>query len=152
MTGRIRKDIRDYYRGLLIVIGLYFLLHYFFDAFCPSVLVTGFPCPGCGMTRAVLYLLKGQAARSYALNPAASLWMLWALYFAWQRYVKGKRTKSVIWLAMGIIVFMLVSYVYRMHMFFPDRPPYVYTPDNLLAERLPGYQEVVRKILLNRKG
>ena len=89
--GRIKQDIGQHGAGVLAVVVLYFVMHALFGAFCPSVIVTGFPCPGCGMTRAVLYLLKGQFLRSWALNPAAGLWGLWALWFAFESYIRGQQ-------------------------------------------------------------
>lgn len=141
---RIERDLRQYGVGLLAVLLLYFLCHGLFGAFCPSVLVSGFPCPGCGMTRAVLYLFRGQFARSWALNPAAGLWVLWALLWAYNRYIKGRRSKILQRAFWGILAFMLIAYIVRMVHYFPDRPPYVYRRDNLFARILPGYDKVVR--------
>ena len=87
--NRIKKDIRQYGPGILMAVLLYFLFHGLFGAFCPSLLIMGLPCPGCGMTRAVICLFKGEFARSWALNPAAGLWVMWALLFAYNRYIKG---------------------------------------------------------------
>jgi hypothetical protein len=36
---------------------------------CPFALVTGVPCPGCGMTRASLALLHGDLAAAFRLQP-----------------------------------------------------------------------------------
>lgn len=145
--NRIGRDIRQYGVGILAAVILYFLMHGLFSAFCPSVLISGFPCPGCGMTRAVLYLFRGQFARSWALNPAAVLWVLWVLLFAYNRYVKGRSPKFLMRLFLGILVFMVVAYIVRMGQYFPDRPPYVYTGDNLFARILPGYDGIVRHML-----
>lgn len=41
--------------------------------------VTGFPCPGCGMTRAVLSLLRGDIRTAFAYHP---LWVTLPL-LAW---------------------------------------------------------------------
>lgn len=132
---------------MLAVIVLYFVMHALFGAFCPSVIVTGFPCPGCGMTRAVLYLLKGQFLRSWALNPAAGLWGLWALWFAFERYIRGQKCKGLTWALCGIALFMISVYLIRMVRYFPDRPPYVYTPNNLFSRIIPGYRSIIKHLL-----
>lgn len=142
--NRIGKDVRQYGLGFLAVAVLYFVVHSLFDAFCPSVLISGFPCPGCGMTRAVIYLLRGQIGRSCAINPAGVLWAAWALLFAFERYGLGRRSKVTVRAAYVIAVFMIIVYIIRMKWYFPDRPPYVYTKENLFEKILPGYGRLVR--------
>lgn len=141
-AGRIRKDVKQYGPGMLAAVVLYFLIHAVFDAFCPSVLISGFPCPGCGMTRAVIYLFTGQLKRSWALNPAAVFWVIWAFWSAFERYGRGRRSKASFQAACGILLFMIIVYIVRMKMYFPDRPPYVYTKDNLFSEIIPGYDRI----------
>ena len=145
--GRIKQDIGQHGAGVLAVVVLYFVMHALFGAFCPSVIVTGFPCPGCGMTRAVLYLLKGQFLRSWALNPAAGLWGLWALWFAFERYIRGQKCKGLTWALCGIALFMISVYLIRMVRYCPDRPPYVYTPNNLFSRIIPGYRSIIKHLL-----
>lgn len=36
---------------------------------CPFAIVTHYPCPGCGLTRATLALLHGDVADAYHLHP-----------------------------------------------------------------------------------
>lgn len=36
---------------------------------CPSKLLTGYDCPGCGTTRCLYALLHGQVAEAWAFNP-----------------------------------------------------------------------------------
>lgn len=53
--------------------------------FCPSRLLLGLPCPGCGMTRAVAALLRGDLAGAFILHPwapvlAAQLALGWAAW------------------------------------------------------------------------
>jgi hypothetical protein len=36
---------------------------------CPFRLMTGLPCPGCGLTRSWVYLLHGQPGAATAANP-----------------------------------------------------------------------------------
>ena len=141
--SRIKKDIRQYGPGILMAVLLYFLFHGLFGAFCPSLLITGFPCPGCGMTRAVIYLLKGQFSRSWALNPAAVLWMAWFFLSAYNRYIKGGKLKKLNWMVFGILFFMVLVYIIRMKLYFPNKPPYVYRRDNLFERILPGYGKIV---------
>jgi hypothetical protein len=40
---------------------------------CPFALVTGTACPGCGMTRAFAWLLRGDFSRAIAYHPLVPL-------------------------------------------------------------------------------
>ena len=47
---------------------------------CPSMQVLGIPCPGCGMTRSCLSLLRGDWAASLRLNPFGPVFaVFWAV-------------------------------------------------------------------------
>jgi hypothetical protein len=49
---------------------------------CPFHSLTGWLCPGCGGTRAVAELLRGDFASAMALNPVAVILVLATLAFA----------------------------------------------------------------------
>ena len=113
------------------------------------LVTTGFPCAGCGLTRAFLYLGSGQLERAMYMNPMALLVIVFALYCGYYRYIRLTAVKHFS-LALGLLItVMLVFYGVRMYLYFPDRVPYVYTRRNVLAERFPGYQQLVDQ-LLNR--
>lgn len=46
---------------------------------CPFRAVTGFPCPWCGLTRAAHWLMHGDPARAFAINPLDTLLLLVAV-------------------------------------------------------------------------
>jgi hypothetical protein len=54
-------------------VGLLGLASAFGISTCPVALLTGTPCPGCGMTRAALALAHGDIALATAMNPSALL-------------------------------------------------------------------------------
>jgi hypothetical protein len=53
-----------------LLVGLGLLVAYG-PSFCPTALLFGVPCPGCGLTRATLALLHGDVAGALRLHPLA---------------------------------------------------------------------------------
>jgi len=86
---------------------------------CPVRAASGLACPGCGMTRACLALVRGEVAGAWGLHPFAFLLVPLAVVCAaapnaapraWRRMRPGLRSAGV-GLALG---FALVSWVARL--------------------------------------
>ncbi len=63
----------------------------FFDEgppLCPSMLLLGEECPGCGMTRACMHLIHFDFAEAYYYN-AASFVVFPVLAFAWAKLFRA---------------------------------------------------------------
>ncbi len=136
IAGRVIGDIKSYRIALICIIIYNVTVRSIFHAFCPFLITTGFPCAGCGMTRAVFYLLTGRFSRAVRLNPAAPLWLIFILWFMYNRYVKGKMPKKTL-IFLGIVcVVSLMIYIWRMVNFFPSDPPLVYYRNNIAAKMI----------------
>lgn len=140
-AGRVWKDMKEY-KWLGLVLALYYLLmEIVFSAFCPLVIVTGLPCPGCGITRAFLCVLTGQFVRAWDINPLIYGVILTALYAGIQRYLLGQKVKGLRKILCVLAILMIGVYVYRMYRYFPHRPPMSITRGSLFERFLPGYKE-----------
>ena len=117
-------------------------------AFCPSVILFGLPCPGCGTTRAALYLLKGDFAEAFYINPGIYLWVVFLLYIIVVRYILGKPLKHATTFAAIIAVLIIIRFLYGMYMYYPTRPPFSYTGGSVLEDMIPGYRDWVRDFQL----
>lgn len=65
--------------------------------FCPTATLLGVPCPGCGLTRATLLLMRGELAQALRFHPL--VWVLAPLYLgliaaAALGYVRGPRAPA----------------------------------------------------------
>ncbi len=145
---RVVSDIKSYYLGILLFGIWNIVVRVIFDAFCPFLIVTGLPCAGCGMTRAVYHILTGSFARGMKLNPAAPLWILWVALFLGNRYIRGKKCKWLTGLLCVTCMVTLVIYVYRMITQFPGDPPMTYYRNNLLSK----YGAFFHDLLQSRQG
>lgn len=113
---------------------------------CPFAAVTGLPCPGCGTTRALFLALTGRFGEAFLYQPFLFLWILLAVYAAWQRYIRGERAAGALPAATGIVVLMVCFYLYRMAVVFPADPPMNYREDNVLASLFPAYGELMKRL------
>jgi hypothetical protein len=130
---RIITDIKDYKIAILCIIIYTVFVKTIFHAFCPMLIMTGIPCPGCGMTRALYCLITFQLKRSISLNPAALLWLIFIAYIVWNRYILGTYNKRVTSILLAFVcIITLIIYIYRMVNCFPSYPPMVYYKDNLI--------------------
>lgn len=83
--------------------------------YCPLLLITGTPCPGCGGLRATHDLLTGDLPGALGANAYAVLTAVLAAiaYAAWlAAAVRGRRPawaerlpRAVIWWGVGLLVF-----------------------------------------------
>ena len=75
---------------------------------CPVFVVTGIPCPGCGMVRAVLALCTFRFAEAWGLNPlvfiAAPVGAVEVLYLAFPKLPDWKYPKGLILGGFGALV------------------------------------------------
>ena len=76
--------------------------------FCPLASVLGVPCPGCGLTRATLALMRGDLQHALELHPLVFVLaplFLWAVSSAAIGYVRGPRAArpARLWLASSLV-------------------------------------------------
>lgn len=136
MWEQLKKDIRGFYPAAIAFFIYNLVVRTIFHAYCPFLITTGFPCPGCGMTRAVFYLLTGRIERGMSLNPAAPLWIALIVYFFIERYLR-RRTLKYVKIALAVVVVITFGiYLYRMVHFFPGSPPLVFYRNNLISRAL----------------
>ena len=53
----------------LSLIALIYLVFHLVGIGCPIKFVSGISCPGCGMTRALAAVLRGDAASAFSFHP-----------------------------------------------------------------------------------
>lgn len=66
-SGAVREDFRG---ALVILAALGAAALLWIDVpLCPAAALLGLPCPGCGLTRATLALLRGDAQTAFSFHP-----------------------------------------------------------------------------------
>lgn len=142
VCGRIKADIKEYGIAVAALLVYAVIVNLVFHAFCPLIIFCGLPCPGCGVTRAAACLLTGRWQQAWQLNPMVFPIALSAVYFGWNRYLLGRKAIRIKAIVIALFVLMIVAYGVRMYLYFPNRVPYVYTDDNILARFISFWRQM----------
>lgn len=126
------RDIRNYWIGGAVFAGYFLIGRFFLYSLCPMVVLTGFPCPACGMTRAVLSVLRGNFEAAWQLHPFSYVFLLLAAVFAVRRYFLKKDERCLVKYAAAAVIGMILFYIYRMVRFFPGEAPMNYYYGSLI--------------------
>lgn len=108
--------------GIVLIL---FLLLLFYK--CPIQSVTGLPCPGCNMKTSLYYLVHFKFSLSlyyHALLIPTIVVFVWIVF----NYKNHEQTKKLL---MIWAIFMIVYYIYRMIVYFPNSPM-IYSKENLI--------------------
>ena len=62
-------DIKSARWAIIGIIAYLAFLRKIIYTICPVVLVSGFPCPGCGITRALICVLRFDFAGAWKMHP-----------------------------------------------------------------------------------
>ena len=142
---RIITDVKGYGVAVAAVLLYAVAVNLIFHAFCPLVILSGFPCPGCGVSRATLCFMTGRWQSAWQMNPVIFPIVLFAAYFCLCRYLLGRKVKGAKTGIAVILVLLFVVYCLRMYFYFPDRIPYVYEEENVLARIFPFYEQILHE-------
>ena len=140
---RIGQDVKNLWPAVLALSVYTILVNAVFHAFCPMLLITGIPCPGCGMSRALLLLLTGHPAESVKMHPLAPLVLVILIYIGWNRYIIGRKSKMIPLFAGIGIVLLVTCYLIRMYYLFPGNQPLLYMENNLFSQTIPYYKQIL---------
>ena len=111
--------------GIVLIL---FLLLLFYK--CPIQSVTGLPCPGCNMKTSLYYLVHFKFSLSLYYH-ALLIPTLIVIVVVLMNLNKPERIKKllIIW-----AILMIVYYIYRMIVYFPDSPM-MYSKENLIYQK-----------------
>lgn len=137
------QDVKDKKTALVLVAAYLLFSEIFLRGICPLVLLTGFPCPGCGLTRAGIAMLRFRFREAWQMHPFIYAVAVYAVFYMAGRYLFQKREqKGLRYVAIVLLLAGILYYIVRMFFFFPGEPPMEYHRDNLLFHVLSFLQFV----------
>lgn len=144
----IKEDLHHAFPVIAAVIAIIGISNLLLGKICALRIISGIPCPGCGLTRAFLLLLQGKVKEATVIHP---FWLpVLAVFAAFLicRYfiVNEKRRKKAIRVIGSVAVVMVIAmfafYFYRMAMYYPKEEPMVYDRYNLI-DKIKGYWSII---------
>lgn len=106
------KSIIKKHIGIFAVIVIYYTVAAFLKTTCLIKYVTGYNCPACGMTRAMLSLLKGDWY-GYLSHNAMALPVVLALLIIVHNRFKRKLRFFVQILCVVILIMNMIYFIFR---------------------------------------
>lgn len=112
--------------------------------------LTGFPCPGCGLTHAGLFLLSFNIKESLIWNPFL-IPIIFTIFITcipqgWNKWCdKFKQCKTLFW---SLFIAMLLYYIIRLILFFPQAEtegPMYYSKENYILKTYFSITELIKK-------
>lgn len=139
------KDIKSARWAIMLIIAYFAILKDYIYTTCPSVLFTGYPCPGCGMTRAAFRILRFDFAGAWEMHPFVFAIIILALWWGVQRYIFQNTDMKVFWKAVVVVgIGMIIYYLWRMYTYFPGEAPMSFYNNNYFRRFLNIINNVIK--------
>ena len=125
------------YALMLTCLAAYFAVtHFLFGTVSPTMYLFGVPCPGCGLTRAGVFFLRGNFADSLRMHPllVPVAAYLAAMAFVW--FFRPAKLKTLYPPGYVLLAAALGLYVYRMVVYFPHAAPMTLNENAMLQNLL----------------
>lgn len=141
MIAKIKKittNIKSHIPAVIVGILCLVLLHVTSRTICIFRSVSGLPCPGCGLTRASVALLKGHVKEAFDFHPLVFVALAFIFAYIFTCVFKIKIIEKIkkkfinIFMLFLLIIFIGV-YIARMIMFFPNEEPMTYLGTSVLG-------------------
>ena len=128
------------FAGICLWVGLWV----FTGTSCWVRSIFGIPCPGCGSSRAVAEICRGNIKQALRFHPLVFLSLAVLFVFGFSIFGKSDKSKSPKKIAdlalLCCAVLYIGVYIVRMVMFFPTTEPMTYLHASILG-RLIGFIE-----------
>ena len=97
---RIKQPILKF--GIIVGYPLLAFLFYRLGVRCLFRTLLHIPCPGCGMTRAVVSLLHLEFPTAFSYHPMVFALPVMVLYFLLDGKLLGKKWDTAVWIFLGL--------------------------------------------------
>lgn len=110
----LKEKLRQNYDLILAtaVVTVYVGLTFVLPMKCPILWLTGFSCPGCGITRALVSLCRLDFAAAWHYNPVIFYLVPAAPFYLIAELRRANKLKeAILWITVGLLI---AVYLYRL--------------------------------------
>ncbi|EKV56953.1 DUF2752 domain-containing protein [Brachyspira hampsonii] len=115
------------------------------DELCMIRNVTGFPCPGCGMTRAHIEIFKLDFKKAFYYHP---LFIFPSIIFFAVIFRKRFKIANYIYhnnyIIISILIIFIIVYIIRFVLLFPNEEPFTYNYDSIFYKLLTIIKNILK--------
>lgn len=147
-TAKIKKafqliwlDIKALWLFVVCVAIYICIANFVFETMCPFAIVTGLPCPGCGLTRAAFCVLRLDFAGAFEMHAFIYPCIVIAVICFINRYFLEKKNFMPMGLIITVGCIMIIYWIWRLFTIFPGPEPMNYRERNVLG--------IVRELISN---
>lgn len=98
----------------VILIAVYCIITQLaFHRVCPFSLITGIPCPGCGLTRAAYCIMNGRFFEAVSYNATIIAWIFLGFYCVFFRYGMLRKPPVLYPIVCALSLLTIAYYVTR---------------------------------------
>ena len=123
ILNNLRYNLPQLLPAALVIVVYIIAADLIFGAACPFVIVTGLPCPACGMTRATLCFLTGQWAAGIQYNALALVWAPLLAVMFFRRVCLNKDFDGWEKILIPVCLITIGYYIYRLIAVYPGPEP-----------------------------
>ena len=127
-------DIKNIWPAIAVLTCFWGIMYFFYASLCPFRVLTGFPCPACGLTRAGLLLLTFHFKYAWEMNPSIYLWFPLILYALFAKYFWKAGLKYLLGILVIVSIITVIIFTYRMITSYPSTEPMLYHKNNIIFQ------------------
>ncbi len=102
---------------------------------------TGIPCPSCGLTRSVIYLLQFKFKEAFEYHPLVYLLPIWIPLLGYG--VLKENGKLVTYTIYSIGIIAISVWAVRMYLYYPEVEPMTYRWESMIGRVISKIQNLV---------
>lgn len=129
------RNVNEAIISISIIIIIILVMYLTGTEICLLKKVSGIPCPGCGMTRAIFSFLKFNIKEAFFYHPLFLLPFIWTVVTIVFYIKKIDKSRYFLFLVITIIIF-ISTWILRLYIYFPDGEPMKYYDDSVIGNMI----------------